>query len=57
MQDKIYSTKEFAKIVGVAVKTLYNWDKQGKLVAKRKFNGYKYYTREDIDYVLGRVDA
>ena len=52
--EKVYSTKEFAKIVGVGVKTLYNWDRDGKLIAKRKFNGYKYYTQEDIDLVLGK---
>ena len=53
MQDKIYSTKEFAEMVKVGVKTLYNWDKNGTLVAKRKINGYKYYTDEDVRKVLG----
>lgn len=53
MKENIYSTKEFAKIVKVGVKTLYNWDKNGTLVAKRKINGYKYYTDEDVKKVLG----
>lgn len=53
MKENIYSTKEFAKIVKVGVKTLYNWDKNGTLVAKRKINGYKYYTDEDVNKVLG----
>lgn len=52
MQEKIYSTKEFADIVKVGVKTLYNWDKNGTLVAKRKINGYKYYTDGDVSLVL-----
>lgn len=53
MKENIYSTKEFAKIVKVGVKTLYNWDKNGTLIAKRKINGYKYYTDEDVNKVLG----
>ena len=53
MEEKIYSTKEFAEKVRVGVKTLYNWDKNGTLIAKRKINGYKYYTDEDVKKVLG----
>lgn len=52
MKDKMYSTKEFAEKVGVSVKTLYNWDKSKLLLARRKINGYKYYTEQDVCLVL-----
>lgn len=50
---KIYSTKEFALEVGVTVKTLFNWEQKGLLIAKRKINGYKYYTEDDVKKVMG----
>lgn len=52
MEIKMYSTREFAGLVGVSVKTLYNWDKSGLLLARRKLNGYKYYTEQDVCLVL-----
>lgn len=53
MESKVYSTKEFSEKVGISVKTLYNWDKNGTLKARRKVNNYKYYTDEDVAKVFG----
>lgn len=53
MESKVYSTKEFSERVGISVKTLYNWDKNGTLKARRKVNNYKYYTDEDVAKVFG----
>lgn len=43
-----YKPHEFAKLVGVSVKTLQRWDNHGKLPAKRTPSNYRYYTDEDL---------
>lgn len=48
-----YKPHEFAKIVGVSVKTLQRWDAQGKLPAKRTPSNYRYYTDDDLRIALG----
>lgn len=48
---------EAASFLGVAASTLRNWDKSGKLTARRHpINGYRLYHREDLEKVLNRVD-
>ncbi len=48
-----YKPHEFAKIVGVSVKTLQRWDSSGKLPAKRTPSNYRYYTDDDLKVALG----
>ena len=48
-----YKPHEFAKIIGVSVKTLQRWDNQGKLPAKRTPSNYRYYTDDDLKIALG----
>ncbi len=48
-----YKPHEFAKIVGVSVKTLQRWDNKGKLPAKRTPSNYRYYTDDDLRIALG----
>lgn len=42
-----YRPHEFAKKIGVSVKTLRRWDKNGKLIAKRTPSNHRYY--DDVD--------
>jgi UDP-N-acetylglucosamine 4,6-dehydratase len=49
----MYSTKEMAEKLGVSVQTLRNWDKGGKLKAKRKPSGRMFYTHEQYLKVSG----
>ncbi|WP_363318844.1 MULTISPECIES: MerR family DNA-binding transcriptional regulator [unclassified Microcoleus] len=35
---------EFAKKLGLSVKTLQDWDVAGKLPAKRTLSGYRFYS-------------
>lgn len=44
---------EFAKKVGVSVKTLHRWDQTGKLSAKRTPSGHRYYLESDLAIALG----
>lgn len=44
---------QFAKKVGVTVKTLQRWDREGRLVARRTITNRRYYTDEDLALVLG----
>lgn len=44
----MYKPSEFAKKLGVSVKTLYRWDEAEKLPAKRTLSGHRYYTEDDL---------
>ena len=44
---------EFAKKLGVSVKTLQRWDKSGKLPAKRTPTNQRYYTDDDLRTAKG----
>jgi putative resolvase len=50
---KTYKPNELAKILGISVKTLQRWDKDGKLQAYRNPSNRRYYTDEHLD-VLGK---
>jgi hypothetical protein len=46
---------EAASIFGVTPKTLRNWDRAGKLQARRHpVNGYRIYLREELQALLNR---
>ena len=49
---KIYKTGEFAKLVGVSIKTLQRWDKSGWLVTKRTPSNMRFYTEEQYEEFL-----
>ena len=44
---------EFAPKVGVAVKTLQKWDREGRLKARRTVTNRRYYTDDDLTLALG----
>ena len=50
---KIYKPSEFAKLVGVSVKTLQRWDREGILKAGRTPTDRRYYTQEHYLLFLG----
>jgi putative resolvase len=49
----MYNISQFAQKVGVAVKTLQRWDREGRLVARRTLTNRRYYTDDDLAIVLG----
>lgn len=51
---RTFTTKEFAKLVGREPRTLYAWERQGKLIPKKDFNGRNIYTEEDYKKVTGQ---
>ena len=48
----IYKPKEFSALIGVSVKTLQRWDKEGKLVEKRTPTNRRYYDDVDLNNYL-----
>jgi putative resolvase len=48
----MYSVAQFAKQVGVSVKTLQRWDREGRLKAKRTLSGRRYYNEADLAKAL-----
>ena len=47
--EKTYNVSEAAKILGVSVKTLQRWDRDGKLVANRTPSNRRFYTEKQIN--------
>jgi putative resolvase len=52
---KIYKPNEFAKMLNVTVKTLQNWDNDGKLIAYRNPSGRRFYTNEQYEAYMGII--
>ena len=46
--EKTYNVSEAAKKIGVSVKTLQRWDRDGKLVANRTPSNRRYYTDSQL---------
>jgi len=58
IQKRYYTIKEAAHLVGVTPLTLRNWDKQGKLRARRNpINNYRVYKSEDLELFLRRMEG
>lgn len=55
----IYITiKQASKILGVSPLTLRNWDKNGKLKARRHpMNNYRVYKIEDLEKVIQEIEV
>ena len=52
IQEKYYKPKEFARKVGVTVKTLQRWDNTGVLKANRTPTSRRYYTDRQLEQFL-----
>jgi len=49
---------EAAVILGVTAKTLRNWDREGKVRARRHpVNGYRIYLRAELEELLNRTNG
>lgn len=47
-----YKPQEFAEMIGVSVKTLQRWDREGKLISQRTPTNRRYYTHKQyVDYM------
>lgn len=53
---KIYKPGEFAKLIGVHIKTLQKWDRDEILVAHRTPTNRRFYTQEQYqNYMKGNI--
>lgn len=52
-KTKIYKPKDFAALLGVSVKTLQRWDREGVLEAHRTPTNRRYYTEEQYRIFQG----
>ena len=50
----MYNIGQISKLLGVTVKTVQNWDNNGKLKASRTKTNRRIYTKEQIDMFLGK---
>lgn len=53
LQENIYSLKrkEVSKKLDISIDSLRNWEMNGLITVKRKYNGYRIYTDEDIKHL------
>ena len=52
------TVSEATDFLGVSASTLRNWDRMGKVRARRHpVNGYRLYTRADLTWLLKKVVA
>lgn len=54
--EKTYNVGEVAEKIGVSVKTLQRWDRDGKLVAKRTPSNRRFYTESQLREILNMED-
>ncbi|MCX6756238.1 MAG: MerR family DNA-binding transcriptional regulator [Candidatus Nomurabacteria bacterium] len=57
--NKLYiNIKEASEMLGVTALTLRNWDKSGKLEARRHpISNYRVYLREDIEKLITKMES
>ena len=56
MIDGNYSINDIVKRVGRNKTTVLRWEEQGLIpMAKRDSRGWRYYTKEDVDYIVNLV--
>lgn len=57
MANLYITIKQASKILGVSPLTLRNWDKNGKLKARRHpMNNYRVYKIEDLEKVMSEIE-
>jgi excisionase family DNA binding protein len=57
MPNQFIKIKDAAKVLGVSVPTLRNWDASGKLIAHRHpFNNYRVYRTEDLYKIVELIE-
>ena len=54
--EKTYNVSEAAEKIGVSVKTLQRWDRDGKLVASRTPSNRRFYTESQLREILNMED-
>ena len=58
MEKKFINIKDAGAMLGVSKLTLRNWDRDGKLIAKRHpMNNYRVYLREDLDNIIQKMES
>jgi hypothetical protein len=53
MEEKVYSPRQFGKLIGRSVATLQRWDRQGILSAYRSPTNRRFYTHSQYLAYLG----
>jgi DNA-binding transcriptional MerR regulator len=54
LEIRTFTTKEFAELLGRKTRTLYSWQRSGKLVPQKSWDGRNIYTTEDYKTVTGQ---
>ena len=58
MQVRFLRIAEAARLLGVSISTLRNWDRHGKLRPRRHpINGYRIYERAEIERLKEQIEG
>jgi len=57
MPDKKYSSAEVAELLGISKKTLYAWEKNGKMPfhPERDIRGWRLFSQKEVDWLKSNV--
>jgi excisionase family DNA binding protein len=50
--EKMISISEASEILGIGIRTLQQWDKDGKLIAYRTLRGHRRYKLSEIEALI-----
>lgn len=53
-EQRLFPTGEAAKFLGISMRTLYRYEKQGKITSQRLPGNHRRYRREDLEALLVR---
>jgi DNA-binding transcriptional MerR regulator len=58
MENKYINIKQASEMLGVSKLTLRNWDRDGKLIAKRHpISNYRVYLAEDLEKIIKQIES
>ncbi|MEI7765024.1 MAG: MerR family DNA-binding transcriptional regulator [bacterium] len=58
MEHKYINIKQASEMLGVSKLTLRNWDRDGKLSAKRHpISNYRVYLAEDLEKIIKQIES
>lgn len=58
MTENFLNIQDAARFLGVSKVTLRNWDRGGKLIARRHpINNYRVYKREDLEEIVKQIES
>lgn len=57
-ENQLITSNQAAKLLHITKKTLFNWERAGKIVARRHpMNNYRLYNKQDIQDLVNKING